>query len=111
MEQSVLRIRTPDRDFIQVAMECERDGNFDLSVRTILRHLRDASVINDAKRISYLTRAFHAFLVYKGGSYATSTGFTHRPETPDEACPDPPKVERVPPSSLDSPAPECASTQ
>ena len=73
-----LRIRTPDDEFYKVAEECVLDGSFDTAMKRIRSRMVQAARENDSKAISYYTRAFCAFLRFKGGSYA---------DVPDVAVP------------------------
>jgi len=66
----MLRIRRPEEGFIKIAEEADNEGTFDESYRAILRLLQRAARERNAQRTHLLTVSLHAFLHYKGGSYA-----------------------------------------
>ena len=57
-------------DFVKIAEEADKDGNFDASFQAILRLLQQAARERNLQRTHLLTVSLHAFLHYKGGSYA-----------------------------------------
>lgn len=88
-----LRIRTPDDEFYKVAEECVLDGSFDTAMKRIRSRMVQAARENDSKAISYYTRAFCAFLRFKGGSYAEVpdvAAAAAAPTRPASAPPQPP---------------------
>jgi len=99
----MLRIRIPKRGFVEIAEEADAEGTYDESLSAILRLLQKAARERDATRTHLLTVSLHAFLYYKGGSYALPT----RPHSQSGA---PASVAPAQPPSL-APAPRPSSAQ
>lgn len=64
-----LTIKNPDREFMEIAEECIANGTFDEAIRRMTRQMIEATKANNRKEIAYYTRAFKAFLRFKGGNY------------------------------------------
>jgi hypothetical protein len=67
---AALRIRDPGLEFYRMAEECDTRGTFEIALTNLKGELVDAAKRNDAKDCQLFTRAFIAFLAYKGGNYA-----------------------------------------
>ena len=68
----MLQIRIPP-GFLEIVEEAEDAGKFDTSMSTILLLLQKAAREGDVRQTHLLTVSLHAFLYYKGGSYALPT--------------------------------------
>jgi hypothetical protein len=74
------RMRPPKAGFVEIAEEADDADTFDDSLSTIIRLLQKAARERDTQRTHLLTVSLHAFLYYKGGSYALPTA--HPPAQP-----------------------------
>jgi len=73
----MLRIKKPlNPGFLEIAEECEGNGTFDVAFNRILDLMRVAAKERNTHQTHLLSVSLHAFLLYKGGNYATRSDST-----------------------------------